>query len=58
LSLFFCEKQKTQGHDKIMENEDREVTETMKSRCILAAIDFGADTEKIVSYAAYFSAGT
>jgi nucleotide-binding universal stress UspA family protein len=30
----------------------------MKSRCILAGIDLGADTEKIVSYAAYFSAGT
>ncbi len=30
----------------------------MKSHCILAGIDLGADTEKIVSYAAYFSAGT
>lgn len=30
----------------------------MKSRCILAGIDLGADTEKVVSYAAYFSAGT
>lgn len=30
----------------------------MKSRRILAGIDLGADTEKIVSYAAYFSAGT
>lgn len=30
----------------------------MKSRCILAGIDLGADTEKIISYAAYFSAGT
>jgi nucleotide-binding universal stress UspA family protein len=30
----------------------------MKFRCILAGIDLGADTEKIVSYAACFSAGT
>jgi nucleotide-binding universal stress UspA family protein len=30
----------------------------MKSRCILAGIDFGVDTQKIVSYAAYFSTGT
>jgi len=27
-------------------------------RCILAAIDLGPDTEKIVAYAACFSAGT
>jgi nucleotide-binding universal stress UspA family protein len=30
----------------------------MKQHCILAGIDFGADTEKIVSFAAYFSAKT
>ena len=30
----------------------------MKSHCILAGIDLGADTEKIVSYAACFSAAT
>jgi len=29
----------------------------MKARCILAGIDLGADTKKIVSYAACFSAG-
>ena len=30
----------------------------MKSHCILAGIDLGADSEKIVSYAAFFSIGT
>ncbi len=30
----------------------------MKSHCILAGLDLGADTEKIVSYTAYFSAQT
>ncbi|MBI5848005.1 MAG: universal stress protein [Nitrospirae bacterium] len=30
----------------------------MKCRCILTAIDLGPDTQTIVSYAAYFSAGT
>lgn len=41
-----------------LRKKDGKTSEKMKSRCILAGIDFGADTEKIVSYAAYFSAGT
>lgn len=38
--------------------EDGDVSDHMKSRCILAGIDLSADTEKIVSYAAWFSAKT
>ncbi|MBI5075682.1 MAG: universal stress protein [Nitrospirae bacterium] len=37
--------------------KERDVTEKMRSHCILAGIDLGPDTEKIISYAACFSAG-
>ncbi len=40
------------------QRKNKEVPEEMKSHCILAGIDLGADTKKIVSYAACFSAGT
>ena len=58
MSLFFCAEEETEGHGCNSRNNDREASEKMKSHCILAGIDFGSDTEKIVSYAAYFSAKT